>query len=217
MSIDYMEFSQNVWKFSDKWTTIRLIGDLWSVYEFWIPIRTTSGKRTVIPKLCLDWDSGNHKSRSGTCPYCQAGLEGRPIYYSNAIIRSLQQPTPAIKPLAPVCVIKIPPRFYQCLRNFKAQNFKLTKSGERKRFDVSHPIFGCDINVKINPENSYGYYDVERDVPTKLSARELAYPVVNLAIRPEPASVARQEWQKLRALYVGKLPLNPEPAHELHW
>src|ERR1700680_2672868 len=86
---DLKEFDRHVWNFTEKWTAVRLVGEMTSVFEFWIPIVTEAGQRTHVRKLCLDWDAATH-SHGGSCPYCKAGLRGRPMYYSNAIIRQLQ-------------------------------------------------------------------------------------------------------------------------------
>src|SRR5215468_5978214 len=118
MANNYPEFSKNAWKFNTGWTIIRLIGEMRSVYEYWIPI-LINGRRVSIPKLGLDWDSERHRRKDGVCPYSEAGLEGRPVYYSNAIIRPVQQ-AKATEAEKAVRRIKIPPRFYRHLCNFKA-------------------------------------------------------------------------------------------------
>src|SRR5215470_14603598 len=89
MASDFTEFNRRVWRFTQDWTVVRLIDEMRSMFEFWIPILTSRGRRVSIPKICLCWDSEKHRP-AGTCPYCQAGLEGRPVYFTNAIIRSLQ-------------------------------------------------------------------------------------------------------------------------------
>src|SRR5262249_43960594 len=155
-----------------------------SVYEHWIPIQI-NGKRVSIPKLGLDWDSETHRRIDRACPYSEAGLEGRPVYYSNAIIRRLQQ-AKAADPKKSVRMIKIPPRFYKHLCNFKAMRRRITKSGELKYYDMSHPVFGFDIQVKINPgDPPFSYYSVELVEPTKLTEEELGYRLLNLEVRPE--------------------------------
>ena len=90
MASNFPEFNRSVWKFDTEWTVIRLIGEMRSVYEHWIPI-LIGNKRVFIPKVGLNWDSKRHRSTDDVCPYSRAGLEGRVVYYSNAIIRRLQQ------------------------------------------------------------------------------------------------------------------------------
>ena len=203
MPSNFAEFNKQVWKFNEEWTAIRLIGALRSAYEFWIPITTKNGTQTVVPKICLDWDSVRHVQRTETCPYCQAGLQGRTVYFSNAIIRPLQQADPA-HPERSVHVIKFPPRFYQLLCGMNTLNRKRMKSGEYKYYDAADPMFGFDIEVKANPDTPYSYYDAQLDMRVRLTPEELAYPLVSLDIQRESLSEARHAWHKLRGLYVRK-------------
>jgi hypothetical protein len=87
---------------------------------------------------------------------------------------------------------------------------KITKSGELKYYDMSHPVFGCDIQVKINPDDPFNYYEVKLVEPTKLTAEELAYPLLSLEVRAETLSEARREWQTVKSLYAGEQPLKTE-------
>jgi hypothetical protein len=89
-------------------------------------------------------------------------------------------------------------------------NRRTNRFGERKHFDLAQPRFGVDIQIKINPDNPYGYYDVDLVDRTKLTAEELAYSLLSLDVRPETLSEARREWQKLKSLYAGEQPLKTE-------
>jgi len=189
------DFSEHVFEFTEEWTGVRLIGAMRSVYEFWIPIVGKSGKRLLIRKICLDWDAETHSMTSDHCPYRKAGLKGRPLYYSNAIIRC------ARKSVMPVRVLKIPPRPHQSLESFAYLNCRTTKSGKRRRYDLAHPKFGRDIQIKINPETPYGYYDLEPLERTPLTERELHYHLFPLVIKPETPRQAEAEWKKLRKVY----------------
>ena len=77
---------------------------------------------------------------------------------------------------------------------------------------MAHPRFGVDIQIKVNPDKPYGYYDVELVERTMLTTEELAYPLQSLEVRPETLTEARLSWQKLKALYAGE-PLKTELAH----
>src|ERR1700681_3517297 len=68
---DLKEFDRDLWNFTERWTAVRLIGEMTSVWEFRIPISTETGQKCV-RKLCLDWDAASH-AHTGTCPYCKAG------------------------------------------------------------------------------------------------------------------------------------------------
>jgi hypothetical protein len=67
------------------------------------------------------------------------------------------------------------------------------------------PKFGRDIQIKINPHTPYNYHDLAPIKNTMLTAEELAYPLLPLVIEPEPLNRAKQEWNKLRLLFVGEL------------
>jgi hypothetical protein len=92
-------------------------------------------------------------------------------------------------------------------------NRRTSKSGKRKEFPLAHPRFGVDIQIKVNPDKPYGYYDVELVERTMLTTEELAYPLQSLEVRPETLSEARLSWEKLRVQYAGEQPLKTELAH----
>ena len=75
---------------------------------------------------------------------------------------------------------------------------------------MGHPRFGVDIQIKINPDDPYGYYDIELVERTQLSPEELAYPLLSLEVKPETLIKAKREWQKLKSQYAGEQPLKPE-------
>jgi hypothetical protein len=130
MASTFAEFNKNVWRFNEDWTVVRLVEEMSSVFEFWIPILTNRGRRVSIPKICLCWNV-EKRNRAGTCPYCQADLEGRAVYFTNAIIRSLQNPS---ETASPVRVLKIPPRLHGRLENMRVlQRFppNLNRGGNR--------------------------------------------------------------------------------------
>ena len=210
MASNFTEFNRRVWRFTEDWRVVRLVGEMSSVFEFWIPILTNRGRRVSIPKICLCWDSEKHR-RAGTCPYCQAGLEGRPVHFTNAIIRSLQNGRLAFSETAsPVRVLKIPPRFHRLLENLRALNGRTNKSGKRKHFDLAHPRFGVDVQIKFKSGEPCGYYDAGLFERTKLTAEELAYPLSSLEVKPETLTEARFSWQKLKTQYAGQQPLKTE-------
>src|ERR1700674_6050000 len=173
----------NIWKFNECWSSVRLIGPMCSVYEFWIPILTTTGHDASIPKLCLDWDSNVHAMISEICPYRKAGLKGRRVYYSNTIIRQLENPKngdASFEGLSPVRVLKIPPSLYKQLDNLRALNRRIAKSGKEKMYSVAHPKFGRDVQIKTNQATPYSYYDVQIGQRIKLTKGDLQYPLFPL-------------------------------------
>jgi hypothetical protein len=135
--------------------------------------------------------------------------KGRRVYFTNAIIRSLQKRLAGSEIANPVRVLKIPPRLHGLLESMRVLNRRTSKSGKRKEFPLAHPRFGVDIQIKVHPDRPHGYYDVELFERTKLTDEELAYPLLSLEVRPETLSEARREWQKLKVLYAGE-PLETE-------
>jgi hypothetical protein len=197
------EIDQWVWEFTTDWTVVRLIGEMTVVYEFWIPIVTATGGRTSVRKLCLCWDAGR-KSRRGTCPYCKAGLRGRRMYYSNAIIRRLQaEEAEAAEGASPVRVLRIPPRLHERLDGLAAVNNRQSKtSGQWQQYDLAHAKFGRDVRIKINPVTPYSYYEVQPRKASRLTAEERAYPLVPLVIEPESPQRAKAAWKQLKKIIV---------------
>ena len=194
-SRSFTDFAEHKYEFRKKWTRLRLIGSMRSVYEFWIPIVKSDGGQTMIRTLCLDWDSATHLMTEEICPYRRAGLEGRPVYYSNAIIRRLQNSEgegsrDGLRD-SPVRVIKIPPRLHHMLQNLAGLNCRINKSGKRKTYDLAHPKHGRDIKIKINPSEPYSYYDLQPRERTPLSREEQQYALWPLILKPETLAEAK--------------------------
>src|SRR5579859_5768560 len=121
------------------------------------------------------------------------------MYYSNAIIRRLQAAEPgADTDPSPVRLLKIPPRLRQGLRNLASVNKRQSKATwEWKQYGLAHPKGGRDVRIKINPDTPYCYYDLEPRKASRLTAEELAYPLVPLVIKPEAPQQAKAAWQQL--------------------
>jgi hypothetical protein len=183
-----------IWKFSEEWTRLRLIGEPVSVVEFWIPIIKKTGEQICVPKHCLDWDPAK-KTRTGSCPYCQAGPDGRIVHYSNAIIRRLQK----VDEPTPVRVVRLPPRPYVMLQNLASLNRRSVKSGKAKQYGLAHPKFGRDLRMKVNPDMPYGYYDVQAVENTRLTSDELTYQLTPLTMQLETFELAELFLRNLRA------------------
>lgn len=198
--------NHSIWKFTGKWTALRLIGSVCSSYEFWIPIETMHGPATI-RKLCLDWDPKTHSFTKDICPYRKAGIPGRPVYFSNAIIRELQEAetTDARKAniQCPVRVLRIPPRLQQNLTDLSLVNRSKNKSGKLRSFELAHPKFGCDVKIKANPKTPYSYYDVKRLERTRLTDDELQYEQFSLVLPTETLDQAKAAWKKLNAKVTG--------------
>jgi hypothetical protein len=97
----------------------------------------------------------------------------------------------------------IPPRLHEQLHSLAVLNNRQNKKrGEWQQYDLAHPKFGRDLRIKINPSTPYSYYALQPLERTRLTAEELAYPLVPLVIKPEPLERAEAEWQKLKRIIV---------------
>ena len=88
------------------------------------------------------------------------------------------------------------------LQNLTAINSRLKESGKRKIYDLAHPKFGRDIQIKVNPSDPYHYYELASLEPTRLSRMERQYVLWPVAIEPETLAEARANWTKLKKICV---------------
>lgn len=220
----------DVWKFSNSWTRVRFIGPVTSYYEFWFQIRSSTGRIMPIQKLCRDWNPEPGEMDGNGCPYRKAGLNGRPIYIANAIIRSLQQRTPNISPKhtayekksrhigketvrwkehgseswTPIRVLRIPPGLAQKIQALSLKNTWENQSAEVRSYDLAHPKYGRDVVIKYDkdeePKSMYGLRAGQR---TKLTDEELAYLRYPLnVLKPETVEAANEAWTKLKPMLI---------------
>ena len=85
-------------KFTDRrWDQLRFIGPVTSIAQHWFDIRTKDGKKVTIPKSCLNWNGDREDFDANGCPYCEHGLRVDISYYTNAIVRSIQDDEPKKK------------------------------------------------------------------------------------------------------------------------
>lgn len=87
-------------KFTDRrWDQLRFVGPVTSIAQHWFDIRTKDGKKVTIPKACLNWNGDTESFDSNGCPYCSHDATKRVdiSYYTNAIIRSIQDDEPRKK------------------------------------------------------------------------------------------------------------------------
>lgn len=83
-------------KFTDRrWDQIRPVGPVASLAQHWFDIRTPKeGKKVTIPKACLNWNGNTESFDNNGCPWCGHGLRVDVSYFTNAIIRSVQDEEP---------------------------------------------------------------------------------------------------------------------------
>jgi len=85
-------------KFTDRrWDQLRFLGPVASIAQHWFDIRTKDGKKVTIPKSCLNWNGDREDFDANGCPYCEHGLRVDVSYYTNAIVRSIQDDEPKKK------------------------------------------------------------------------------------------------------------------------
>ena len=218
----------DVWKFKNSWTKVRFIGPVTSYYEFWFQIRSSTGRIMPIQKLCRDWNPEPGEMDGNSCPYRKAGLNGRPIYVSNAIIRSLQQRTPNISPehtayeqksrhigketvrwkehgsesWTPIRVLRIPPGLAQKIQALSLNNTRQNQAAEVRSYDLAHPKYGRDVVIKYDKdEEPKAMYGLRGDQRTSLTDEELAYLRYPLnVLKPETVEAANEAWTKLEPL-----------------
>ncbi len=98
----------------------------------------------------------------------------------------------------PVRVVVVPPQLATELRNFTEFNRHKTKKGS-KRFDLAHPKYGMDVQIRYNASKRPQSYSVQAGEQTELSEEELNYLYYPLdGLRPESVEAAKKEWETIR-------------------
>ena len=190
----------------DEWLQVRFLDeDILAVKRHWIKILTGKDKKeTRVPRFCVAFDPQNESEPlAGVhCPYCDlsTGEHGSSnyenFYLVNAIIRELQEEEPAkkarptkteqetgfkdirSKSWTPVRVLRIPPTVAARMQELGENNIVKNKTGAKKAFDISHPKFGIDINIKFKPKGSGSdkySADKAEDGRTPITEEEQAY------------------------------------------
>lgn len=187
-----------------KWIQIRLLDtDILPIKTHWINIMTRTTNRQVrIPKLCVNFDPATEGVVKGVkCAYCEAGLDGSTAYLANVLVRSRQEDAPSrirmtqeekdsgfkdpgSESWTPVSVMRIPATLMQKIQGLKDLNKrKNRKTGKTATFDVNHPRFGIDLNIKYNPNAKGGdKYEINLAMDSgPLTEEELSYLVYDLS------------------------------------
>ncbi len=212
------------------WLTLRLVGDITSYAQHWIEIQSEKKGTIKFPKECLSWDAETEShDTTKKCPYCVLGNDPQIAYYSNAIIRDLQErpprtiepPTPeedtsGFKDMSsdtwtPVKVVRIPPTLASKFKARAALNTRISKRTKKKTaYDLSDPKYGMDVHVSYDPDGKgANVYDVEKGDRTPLTEEEYDYLIYKLAgvIKPETYEEAKKEINRLKER--GSLPDDP--------
>jgi hypothetical protein len=183
-----------------EWITLRFVGPTVSYGIHWIKTKKQDGKETSFPAVCLSYDPETEETDSTReCPWCDAESElirFGPEYYSNAIVRSLQEDEPSkkqkhteeekesgfkkkgSKSWTPIRAVRLTRTLVRELKKLGALNrVKDKKSGETKAYPLSHPKYGCDINIMYDPNEKTPAkkYMVQKGERTALSDEEQEY------------------------------------------
>jgi hypothetical protein len=185
---------------ASEWITLRFVGPTVSYGIHWIKTKKQDGKETSFPAVCLSYDPETEETDSTReCPWCDAESElirFGPEYYSNAIVRSLQEDEPSkkqkhteeekesgfkkkgSKSWTPIRAVRLTRTLVRELKKLGALNrVKDKKSGETKAYPLSHPKYGCDINIMYDPNEKTPAkkYMVQKGERTALSDEEQEY------------------------------------------
>lgn len=207
----------------NEWITLRFVGPTVSYGIHWIKTKKQDGKETSFPAVCLSYDPETEETDSTReCPWCDAENElirFGPEYYSNAIVRSLQEDEPSkkskpteeeaesgfkkkgSKTWTPVRAVRLTRTLVRELKKLGALNrVKDKKSGETKAYPLSHPKYGCDINIMYDPNEKTPAkkYMVQKGERTALTEDEQEYlmqPIEDLQ-KPDSLKEANKSFER---------------------
>lgn len=111
------------------------------------------------------------------------------------------------KTWTPVRIIQLPPSLTSDLINIAQTNRHLVKGrGGRveKTFEISHPIYGCDIliNYKAGAKGAYGKYSIQKDSHTRLDEEQRKYLLYTLDLStPESLADSTKNYEQLSKMF----------------
>lgn len=200
-----------------EWLHVRFVGPVVSYGYHWVSIITKNGKAVTLPKLCLSYDSVTETHDSTKkCPYCKLDNQRfSKTYYSNAIIRSLEEEIPAKLPAlgdeeeesgfktmgskswTPIRVIRMPATVVGKLQKLAELNFVTDKkTGKKKYFDISHEKYGLDCfvahNSKVKGTDAYSVAKHERTALDETETEFLCWDIED-RLTPEDYEEAKRE------------------------
>lgn len=206
--VDVLQFPAN------EWVSLRFVGPTVSYGIHWIETLNKQQKKTSFPKVCLAYDDKTEELDSTReCPWCEADSEKirfSPEYYSNAIVRSLQEEEPSklkeptkkeaktgfkekgSKTWTPVRAVRLTRTLIRELKKLSSLNrAKDKKTGESKSFPLSHPKYGCDIQIMYDPNEKTPAkkYMVQKGERTALTSEEQEYLLWSIEGMQEPDSL----------------------------
>lgn len=187
-----------------KYMSLRLIGQAFLYGGHWVKTKTKEGKPSQFYAPCLAFDSetGKHDSTK-KCPWCDH--EGEEVRFAvdtwtNAIVRDLQKKKPAeveepteeelesgfkskdSESWTPVLAFRMGTSVVRSVKELRELNTVDTDEGT-KAFGMTHPKYGCDIQIKHNPDAAPAQqYTVQKGgEPTPLKKSERGYLIWDLS------------------------------------
>jgi hypothetical protein len=215
--VDVLKFPSN------EWISMRPVGPAVSYGIHWVETKNKEGKKTSFPVVCLAYNADTEERDSThECPWCDAENElirFSQDYYSNFIIRSLQEEEPSkkVKPSkeeaesgfktkgskvwTPARAVRMTRSLVRELKKLGALNrHKDKKTGEKKAFPLSHPKYGCDINVMYDPNEKTPAkkYSVQLGEKTPLTEEEQEYLLWNIEslMKPKKLKEANADFER---------------------
>lgn len=203
-----------------KWMNLRLVGPVFSYGMHWIEIETKEGKLTKLGKQCLAYsDEIESKDSTIDCPYCELDGYINTHYYTNVIVRDLEDDKPAkirvsseekqtgfkdkdSESWTPVRVLRLPAGAAAKLHSLSELN-KHGAKGAKKSYPLSDERYGRDLLVMWDkdaaPANQYNFQLGE---PSELDEDYLLYNIEDM-ITPESYDKAEKEAERLSERMVG--------------
>lgn len=226
--VDMFKFPPN------EWVQLRFVGPIFAYGKHWIESRSKEGKTIKFPKTCVSFDpqTEDHDSTK-SCAYCEADDERIRFskeYFTNAIIRSVQEDEPSkkgtpsksedktgiktkgSKTWTPARGVRLTSTLIRELKKIGALNrHKDKKTGEKKGFDLSNPKYGCDVSIMYDPDAKLAAnaYSIQKGDHSPLTEEEQEYLLWDLSalMSPETPKEAKKEverWSERMATIGGK-------------
>jgi hypothetical protein len=215
----------DVFEFPHKeWARMRFVGPLVSYGTHWIETKKKNGEKTSFPKQCLAYDPDTEERDSTKfCPWCAADDERirfAPEFYSNAIIRDIEEDGPGkkntdptkkerktgfktkgSKSWTPVRAVRLTGGNVSTLKTLGGLNrHKSKKTGEKKAYPVSHEKYGCDVSIMLDKkEKSPGKkYTIQKGDPSPINEEQSEYLLYQIEdmIKPDSKEDAKKEYKR---------------------
>ena len=211
---------------SAEWVQLRFVGPVVAYGIHWIETVKKDGKTVAkFTKPCLSFDSETEEHDSTkSCPWCKAAgdseekISTSKEYYSNVIVRTLQEDEPSkkaklsskeqelgfkekgSKAWTPVRAIRLTSSVVRELKKLSGLNRHVDKkTGEKKPFPLSHPKYGCDIEIMFDPNEKTPAkkYTIQKGDKSYVSEDEANYLMWNVEtlMTPEEEDEALAEYK----------------------